>query len=108
MTVAGIRLPKAPLPPEVIEFARQLRRSQTDAEQLLWRLLRNRRLCDVKFRRQYSIPPHMLDFYAQQLRLAVELDGSQHLNSKRDAMRDAALASGGITVLRYWNHDVLI
>ena len=100
-------LPKAPLPNEALAFARELRRSQTDAEALMWGLLRDRRLHGAKFRRQHPWPPYTLDFYCAELRLAVELDGSQHADSARDARRDAALAAAGISVVRYWNHDVL-
>ena len=48
-----------------------------------------------------------LDFYCDKLKLAVELDGSQHADSTRDRVRDARLAEAGIEVIRYWNHDVL-
>ena len=101
------RLPRAPLPQETIAFARTLRREQTDAETLMWMLLRDRRLHGMKFRRQHPVPPYTLDFYCHPLKLAVELDGSQHLDSARDQARDAALNEAGIEVLRYWNHDVL-
>ena len=100
-------LPKAPLPQETIAFARTLRREQTDAETLMWMLLRDRRLHGMKFRRQHPVPPYTLDFYCHPLKLAVELDGSQHLDSARDQARDTALNDAGIEVLRYWNHDVL-
>jgi very-short-patch-repair endonuclease len=100
-------LPKAALPQDVIDFARSLRRSQTDAEGVIWYLLRNRNLHGMKFRRQHPQPPYTLDFYCHELGLAVELDGSQHADSARDVRRDAVLADAGIEVLRYWNHDVL-
>ena len=98
---------KQALSAKTLAFARQLRQTSTDAESLLWNLLRNRRLHEMKFRRQHPWPPYTLDFYCHELALAVELDGSQHLDSVRDAKRDAALAHAGIQTLRYWNHDVL-
>lgn len=101
-------LPKAPLPEETIAFARELRRTQTDAETLMWGLLRDRRLHGMKFRRQHPRPPYTLDFYCHELRLAVELDGGQHAESARDVRRDATLAAAGIEVVRYWNHDLLV
>ncbi|MBS0582881.1 MAG: DUF559 domain-containing protein, partial [Proteobacteria bacterium] len=101
------RLPKAPLPDDARAFARSLRQQQTDAETRLWQLLRDRRLHGMKFRRQHPIPPYTLDFYCRELALAVELDGSQHLDSPRDAQRDAVLAKAGVETVRYWNHDVL-
>ena len=62
-------------------FARQLRSEQTEVEQQLWRALRNRRLQGVKFRRQHPVPPYVLDFYCHAAKLAIELDGSQHLEA---------------------------
>lgn len=91
---------------ERTDFARQLRRSATDAERALWQRLRAQQL-GVKFRRQVPFGPYVLDFYCLQLRVAVEVDGGQHNANMRDAARDAFLRERGIRVLRFWNHDVL-
>ena len=88
----------------------ELRRNQTDAEKILWLHLRNRRFFGMKFFRQYSVGPYVLDFYCAKLMFAVELDGGQHLhdgNRQYDAARSAYLKSQGIDVMRFWNHDVL-
>ncbi|WP_164927078.1 DUF559 domain-containing protein [Chlorobaculum tepidum] len=101
---------KKPLDPEFLEFARQLRKEQTDAEQLLWFLLRDRRLAGLKFRRQHPVEPYVVDFYCHEARLAVELDGGQHNEPDeraRDAKREAFLEGKGIRILRFWNNDVL-
>lgn len=84
-----------------------MRRSMTDAEQRLWYFLRDRRFLGLKFRRQVAIPPYVLDFYCAEYGLVIELDGSQHLDPARDAVRDAWLAMKKMKVLRFWNHDVL-
>ena len=100
----------ASLPADLRDFARELRRHTTDAETLLWRLLRNRLMAGAKFRRQHPLPPYVLDFYCHDARLAVELDGGQHNEAagrRHDARRDAFLAQKGIRVLRFWNHEVL-
>ncbi|MFJ3260268.1 endonuclease domain-containing protein [Pseudomonas sp. NPDC086581] len=91
-----------------VEFARQLRRRQTDAESWLWGDLRDRRFLGLKFRRQVPCGIYVLDFYCHELQLAVELDGGQHLESARDAERDAWLVGQGVRVVRFWNHDVLL
>ncbi|MCP1642776.1 very-short-patch-repair endonuclease [Pseudomonas citronellolis] len=57
------------------EFARELRRRQTDAERLLWSRLRDRRLLGWKFRRQVPLGPYVVDFYCHERQLVVELDG---------------------------------
>ena len=95
------------IPAEAIAFARQLRHEQTDAESLLWYLLRDRRLGGFKFRRQHPLPPYTLDFYCHEAGLVIELDGGQHAESTRDDKRDAWLSQQGLRVLRYWNNQVL-
>ncbi len=46
---------------EARNFARQLREKSTDAEKRLWRLLRDRRFSEFKFRRQYACGVYFLD-----------------------------------------------
>lgn len=83
-----------------------MRREPTDAEAAMWRLLRERRLSDFKFRRQVPFKNHILDFVCFEKRLVIEIDGSQHVESQRDAAREAALSAEGFSIARYWNNDV--
>jgi very-short-patch-repair endonuclease len=92
------------------QFARQMRRTPTDAERRLWWILRGRRLAGFKFRRQVPIEGFILDFYCVKARLAIELDGGQHGEPKglaRDDRRSYQLEKTGISVLRFWNKEVL-
>jgi very-short-patch-repair endonuclease len=89
------------------DYARNMRRDATDAEAAMWHLLRDRRFSSVKFRRQVPFQDYILDFVCFDRKLVIEIDGSQHLDSKRDEERDAVLASEGFQVIRYWNNDVL-
>jgi very-short-patch-repair endonuclease len=90
------------------ETARKLRRQQTTAEQILWRHLRARRICNVKFRRQFPIGAYFADFCSIERRLVVEIDGEQHADSSHDDdVRSSFLGSCGYRVLRFWNHEVL-
>jgi len=101
---------KLPLPDDLLAFARELRSRQTDVEGLIWSLLRGRRFLGLKFRRQHPCPPYFIDFYCDELRLAIELDGGQHnsvAGRRDDARRSALLADQRIEVLRFWNHEVL-
>ena len=101
---------KLPLPDDSLAFARELRSRQTEAEGLIWSLLRGRRFLGLKFRRQYPCPPYFLDFYCDELRLAIELDGGQHNSAAGrgdDARRSTFLAEQRIEVLRFWNHEVI-
>jgi very-short-patch-repair endonuclease len=88
-------------------LARRLRRDGTGAERLLWSALRARGLAGAKVRRQHPLGGFVLDFYCAEARLAVEVDGGQHCDSAADAARDAALRAAGLTVIRYWNHEVM-
>ena len=87
---------------------RTLRKRQTDAEQKLWQRLRNKQLKGLKFYRQYSVGPYIMDFYCPSSLLAIELDGSQHLETKEyDDRRTDFLQHRGIRVIRFWDSDVL-
>jgi very-short-patch-repair endonuclease len=93
---------------KTLKFARQLRRSQTDAEKLLWSKLRNRALYGYKFRRQVPVGNYIADFLCQEAMLIVELDGGQHAEQQDDDQRRTRwLESQGFDVMRFWNNDVL-
>jgi very-short-patch-repair endonuclease len=93
-----------------VQPARRLRRDMTEAEQKLWRYLRQLPRGSSHFRRQATIGPYFADFACHTQRLIIEVDGGQH-NDKRQAARDADrtayLQAHGYRVLRFWNHDVL-
>jgi len=88
-----------------LAFSRRLRREAPATERLLWRLLRDRRLEALKFRRQLPIGRYVADFVCLRHRLIVELDGPHH-DEARDAIRDAWLRGQGFRVLRFKNEDV--
>lgn len=91
------------------ERARSLRATMTDAEACLWRALRRDQLHGFSFRKQHPIGPYTVDFYCSRLHLAVEVDGGQHAEQRKraDDRRTLWLAEKGVTVVRYWNNDVL-
>ncbi|SRR5258708_8891729 len=89
-------------------FARHLRREQTDAEKALWKLLRSRQLENYKFRRQHVIGPFIVDFCCLNPKIAVELDGSHHVDNKAyDKTRTEFLQEKGFEVIRFWDNEVL-
>ncbi len=84
----------------------ELRKNQTPQEVLLWARLRGGQL-SFKFKRQHSIGPYILDFYCPDKKLAIELDGSQHLDNKEyDNERNNYLLGFEIKTLRFWNNEV--
>lgn len=89
---------------------RDLRKKMSRAEVLLWSRLRDRQLAELKFRRQYSVDPYILDFYCAEAKLAVEVDGDTHFGNgaaARDAQRQRYIESFGIRFVRCTNDDVL-
>ena len=87
--------------------ARSLRKNMTKEELHLW--------CDflkgleIKVKRQRQIGNYIVDFYIPSVKLAIELDGSQHYladGENYDRKRDTYLNGLGITVCRYSNLDV--
>lgn len=96
--------------PALKQRRQELRRNQTDVEKAFWSKVRNRQFHGLKFFRQYSIGPYILDFYCPAVKFAVELDGGQHNECEKreyDAARSEYLKAQGISVLRFWNHEVL-
>ena len=92
------------------ERAKQLRKSSTEAEKRLWRLLRGKQLAGYKFRRQEPIGSYIVDFVCYRPQLVIELDGGQHDTTKQrahDEQRTAWLRSQGFAVIRFWNNQLL-
>lgn len=88
---------------------RALRRNQTPAEKRLWRHIRDRRIENTKFRRQYAIDSYIVDFYCPRLKLAIEVDGDSHFigsGPTHDRQREEHLVGYGIHFLRFTNHDI--
>lgn len=93
---------------KLTEFARELRANQTKAESLVWTIVRGRRLGGLKFRRQYSTPPYIVDFACIERKLIIEFDGGYHdLIYEIDGMRQKQLEQLGWTIVRFRNEDVL-
>ena len=89
---------------------RKLRRNSTEAEEILWEHLKDRKLFKMKFRRQYSIDQFVIDFYCPKIKFAIELDGKIHLDKNvknHDENRDGFLSNFGIKILRIKNDAVL-
>ena len=97
-------------PDETIQRARALRRRLTLPEVLMWTALRGRRLAGLRFRRQHPIGPYIVDFYCEDLKLAIEIDGQSHDHPdriERDRRRDDWLHRQGVRVIRIAARTVL-
>jgi very-short-patch-repair endonuclease len=82
----------------------------TEAELVLWSVLKAKKLCGRKFRRQHSIGYYIADFYCPSEKLIIELDGQHHFTqegTENDIERDKHLEEMNIKVLRFENKEVL-
>ena len=99
------------------QLCRDLRKRQTLAEQVLWKLLRNRRLDGYKFLRQHPLAKisvngkisfYIADFYCAEKRIAIEADGPIHDDRKEyDANRDEVIQFYNIRTMRFKNDRVI-
>lgn len=88
---------------------RMLRQDSTKPEQVLWSYVRANQL-GIKFRRQYSVWRYILDFYAPNKKLCIEIDGRNHFSeewSEYDEIRTEYLESLWTQVLRFTNEEVM-
>ncbi len=102
------RMRKPKSPGTVSARAKELRRSSTLAETVLWGQLRNRRL-GAKFRRQVPIGPFIVDFFCHEASLVIEVDGNGHRGKAQmvlDRARTEWLEQHGYMVVRFKNEDV--
>jgi len=83
-------------------LARSFRRRPTSVERMLWKVLRDRRIASLKFRRQVPLGRYIVDFICFRHRLIVEADGPWH-DPEQDRVRDAWLSGQGFSVLRFSN-----
>ncbi|MGN8055800.1 endonuclease domain-containing protein [Pedobacter sp. 22163] len=94
---------------KLFEFSKALRKNQTEAEEIMWQCLRNRKILNFKFRRQHPVHKFIADFYCHEAKLIVEIDGgihNHHENQEYDQNRTDELKEIGITIIRFTNEDV--
>lgn len=88
--------------------AQGLRKDATKEERHLWYdFLRG---YPIQFKRQAVFGNYIVDFYCPQVKLAIELDGSQHYEEEKqeyDRQRTKSLEKTyGVTLLRFPNSDI--
>lgn len=87
--------------------ARELRRTITPAETILWKHLRGNLFTGLHFRRQQVIDGFIVDFICHTARLVIEVDGGIHDRQRDyDAERDRILSARGLRILRFTNDRI--
>ena len=99
---------KSPVDSALKQRARELRNHMTQEEKKIWYQYLNH--CGYSFKRQYVIPPFIVDFYCADAALVVEIDGSQHYTTEEEELYDrnrtAYLESYGLMVVRLNNRQI--
>ena len=97
------------------QLCRNLRKTQTDAEKIFWKEVRNRKFFGLKFYRQYPIfvdfdgreTFFIADFFCFEKNKVVEIDGKIHDYCKdHDQLRTEIINRKGIEVVRFKNEDI--
>jgi very-short-patch-repair endonuclease len=90
-----------------IQLAKELRRTMTEAEKILWEHVRNDQLGGFHIRRQQIIHGRIVDFYCHAASLIVEVDGEVHeFHKSEDREKDDFLIENGFRVLRIRNEEI--
>ena len=96
--------------PDLFSKAINLRENMTEAEVLIWEMLKNKQILGYKFRRQHPIHSFIVDFYCHKLKLVIEIDGEYHNQKKQiklDEERTKILEYQGIKIIRFTNNVVI-
>lgn len=91
------------------ENAQHMRSNPTEAEEVLWKYLRNNQL-GQKFRRQQIIGNYIVDFVSLSRKLIIEVDGKYHSTDEQrefDLLREQFLSSLGYRVIRFSNEEIV-
>ena len=91
----------------VVKLSRELRQKQTSVEKIMWEILRNRKLNNLKFRRQYAFWRYIADFYCFEKNLVIELDWEIHKDRiEYDKIRDEIISKNKVKILRFENSEI--
>jgi very-short-patch-repair endonuclease len=96
--------------PSIFKLAKELRKTETEAEKILWAKLNKNQIYGLQFRRQHPINIFIADFYCVRIKLLIEVDGSIHEIAEyqeHDQGRSEILTDFGITVIRFSNKQII-
>jgi very-short-patch-repair endonuclease len=96
--------------PKLKEFAKKLRNNPTKSEKLLWQALKGRQRKGFDFDRQKPIVEFIVDFFCNELKLGIEIDGITHDFDEviaKDKLKSESIEELGIKIIRFTDDDVL-
>jgi len=92
------------------KFVAEHRGKPTEAEKVLWSILKGKDLGGYKFRRQHVIRTYIADFVCISKKLIIEVDGLIHQlpeNQMSDEERAVELKMSGFEIMRFTNDEIL-
>ena len=93
---------KLPYNEKLKDRAKALRKAGVLSEVLFWKKIKAKQFFDIKFYRQKIIGNYIVDFYAPQLNLIIEIDGYSHyLKDEYDAKRENYFKELGIRTIHF-------
>lgn len=96
-----------PYNPALKEKARQLRNHSTKSEILLWQFLKKKQMLGYDFHRQKPLDKYIVDFFCNELMLAIEIDGESHFGKEKyDENRQKQLEDSGVRFLRFEDTEI--
>jgi very-short-patch-repair endonuclease len=96
-----------PYDPHLKLRAAALRKNATLAEVLLWQRLKKGQCLGCDFHRQEPILHWVADFFCDEFRLVIEVDGDSHrFRVDEDARKETAFRAAGLTVLRFGDAEI--
>lgn len=100
--------PTIPYEPFLVEIAKKNRRNATYSERVLWNYLKNKKMMGYDFHRQKPILKYIVDFFCEELMLAIEIDGITHHDDGEQAQkRQNEIEALGVRFLRLNALDVV-
>jgi very-short-patch-repair endonuclease len=99
-----------PYSPKLKQLARNLRNNSTKTEVFMWQKLKGKQMYGYDFHRQKPLDNYIVDFFCNELMLAIEIDGYSHELIEvynKDLKKEKRLNDLGITVLRFTDKEVL-
>jgi very-short-patch-repair endonuclease len=97
-----------PYNPKLKDRARELRKQGILSEVIFWQLVKGKQLCNLDFTRQQIIGHYIVDFFCNQFRLVIEIDGNSHDSKQEyDSVRDKFLENLGLRCIHFEDKEVL-
>jgi very-short-patch-repair endonuclease len=93
----------------LLKYSRELRSEKASkGERFLWKLLSSKKQTGIRFLRQRPIKNYIVDFFAPEIGLIIEIDGSSHITKGNyDEKRQKELQDLGYHFLRFSEGEVL-